>query len=94
MRAKAQGAGVMRHQRPVSPSVILSDRRRGLRSRLGGMGLTLLLVLGACGDSSPTDVAVPDPAVEPFVGNWDATEFIVTSVADESIRPMRRACSP
>lgn len=75
----------MKHMRPVSPSVIHSDRRRGPRSRLGGVGLALLLVLGACGDSSPTDVAVPDPAVEPFVGNWDATEFEVTSIADESI---------
>lgn len=75
----------MRHQRPVGPSVIQSDCRRGLRNRLGGMGLTLLLVLGACGDSSPSDVAVPDPAVEPFVGSWGATEFEVTSVADESI---------
>lgn len=65
--------------------MIQSDCRRGLRSRFGGIGLSLLLVLGACGDSSPTDVAVPDPAVEPFVGNWDATEFVVTSVADELI---------
>jgi hypothetical protein len=47
--------------------------------------LALLLVLSACGGSSPSDVATPDPAVAPFVGDWNATEFEVTSLANDSI---------
>ncbi len=66
----------MKYERPVRP--------RGARPRArNGFGLALLLAVAACGGSSPSDVATPDPAVEPFVGDWDATEFVVTSVADE-----------
>lgn len=75
----------MKHVRPLCPSVIEGDFRHRLGRRFRGVSLTLLLILGACGSSSPSDVAVPDPAVEPFVGDWDATEFVVTSVADDSV---------
>lgn len=69
----------MKYERPVRPSGVAGKRPRA-RS---GFGLALLLALGGCGGSSPSDVATPDPAVEPFVGDWAATEFVVTSVADE-----------
>lgn len=35
-----------------------------------------------CGSSSSGPVVEPDPAVEPFVGDWTAAEFTVTSSAD------------
>lgn len=70
----------MEDQRLRRPSGVRGDRR----SVLMGMTLVLLLALGSCGSSNPSDVATPDPAVEPFVGDWDATEFLVTSVADEA----------
>lgn len=47
------------------------------------IGLALFVAVAACGGSSPSDVAAPDPAVEPFVGDWDATEFVVTSVSGD-----------
>lgn len=76
----------MKHMRPVRPAGIRGDHPRGMKNGYGlpGLFLTLLLFLGACGDSSPSDVATPDAAVEPFVGDWDAAEFVVTSIADAS----------
>lgn len=49
-----------------------------------------LLVAGAllaagCGDSSPTALTEPVPAVEPFVGEWHAVEFTVASVQDSTV---------
>lgn len=70
----------MKHERSMRPSGV--ERMRA--DARGWLGLALLLALGACGGSSPSDVATPDPSVEPFVGDWDATEFVVTSVADEA----------
>lgn len=37
------------------------------------------MLLSGCGDSGPANPE-PDPAMEPFVGTWEATEFTVTSV--------------
>jgi hypothetical protein len=51
----------------------------------------LLLLLAAalpasgCGGPSPSAVVEPDPAVAPFVGDWNATEFTVTSVQDSTV---------
>ncbi len=50
---------------------------------LGAVVVTLLLV--ACGDSS--DPVAPDPAVAPFVGDWNATALVITSVANPDIHP-------
>ena len=46
-----------------------------------GLGLWVLLGLGACGGDNGVEA---DPAVAPFVGTWDATEFTITSDADPS----------
>lgn len=75
----------MKHVRPARPSGTKRVRRNGLTSSLRGMGVALLLVVGACDGSSPADVATPDPSVEPFVGDWSATEFVVTSLANDAI---------
>lgn len=75
----------MKHVRALHPYAIERRFRHGPTVGLRAMSLTLLLVLGACGGSSPSDVATPDPAVEPFVGDWDANEFVVTSIANDSI---------
>lgn len=41
------------------------------------------LLATGCGGSGSTAIEEPtDPAVEPFVGDWTATEFRVTSVAN------------
>ena len=52
-----------------------------MRTRLiKGLSLLSLSFLG-CGDPVPTG---PDPLIEPFVGNWAATAFVLTSsVADQ-----------
>jgi hypothetical protein len=71
----------MKHSKRVCPPGSWGVRGHAPRKFV----LALLLVLGACGGSSPSDVATPDPAVAPFVGDWDATEFEVTSLADTSI---------
>lgn len=48
--------------------------------------VVVLLALGAaaCGGSDPTGVE-PDPAVEPFVGTWEASTFEITSAADPTL---------
>jgi hypothetical protein len=43
-----------------------------------GLATTLALA-AACGSGTGVEI---DPAVAPFVGTWDATEFTVTSQAD------------
>ena len=50
-------------------------RRRHVKTRW----LLALAVLAACGDDP---VAVADPALAPFVGDWDATALTITSVAN------------
>ena len=39
----------------------------------------LLLLVAGCGGSEGITGGQPDPAVAPFVGDWEATEFTVTS---------------
>lgn len=55
------------------------------RPRRWGVSAALALALSGCGDSGSAG-PVLDPAMEPFVGTWEATEFIVTSVADPDER--------
>jgi len=51
-----------------------------------GVGLVVaVIVAGACGDDDPILPPPVDPAIEPFVGTWDAEVFTVTSDADTSI---------
>lgn len=59
-------------------------RRHGTSSAVGHVLLLWVIgLLAACGgDSGLTE---PDPAVQPFVGTWDAEVFTVTSDADPSI---------
>lgn len=67
-------------------------RRRCLGPQVGGrprrwtrLGRILAVVLGAsivvaaCGDSDPVSA---DPAVAPFVGAWEASEFTITNSAE------------
>lgn len=74
--------------RPSSWGSRRAERRspgRGWPARAWALALLPLLAFGACGDSDPTGVATPDPDVEPFVGNWTASQFTVTSIADPDI---------
>jgi hypothetical protein len=45
----------------------------------------LASLLVACGSSDPVATTQPDPAVEPFVGEWHALEFKVTSAQDADV---------
>ena len=46
-------------------------------------GLSLLfLSLSGCGDPAPTG---PDPLIEPFVGDWTATAFVLTSAVSDQV---------
>ena len=46
-------------------------------------GLSLLLLsLTGCGASAPTG---PDPLIEPFVGDWTATAFVLTSSVSDQV---------
>jgi hypothetical protein len=42
-------------------------------------------VLVACGGGGAGGTTGPDPAVEPFVGTWDAEVFTVTNLADTNV---------
>ena len=46
-----------------------------------GLSLLSLSFLG-CGDPVPTG---PDPLIEPFVGNWAATAFVLTSSVSDQV---------
>lgn len=52
------------------------------RTRGAAWLLLVPVLVTACGDSDPTEAVAPDPQVEPFVGDWEAEEFQVTSEAD------------
>ena len=53
-----------------------------MRTRLiQGLSLLSLSFLG-CGDPVPTG---PDPLIEPFVGNWAATAFVLTSSVSDQV---------
>ena len=53
-----------------------------MRTRLiKGLSLLSLSFLG-CGDPVPTG---PDPLIEPFVGNWAATAFVLTSSVSDRV---------
>ena len=45
------------------------------------MALLLMLFLLGCGD----DATGPDPQLTPFVGDWSATELVLTSVANPDV---------
>ena len=48
------------------------------------MGAVIVSDITACGGSGGgTDG--PDPAIQPFVGTWDATVFTVTNLADTTV---------
>lgn len=59
--------------------------------RMWGRGKSVLgaaaavVLLSSCGGSS--DPVVADPAVAPFVGDWNATALVVTSVANPDVHP-------
>lgn len=61
----------------------------GVRQKTGRTGLKwaalAVLVFAGCGDGG-TDPGV-DPALAPFVGDWLATELVMTSVANPSVAP-------
>ena len=53
-----------------------------MRTRIvKGLSLLSLSFLG-CGDPVPTG---PDPLIEPFVGNWAATAFVLTSSVSDQV---------
>ena len=54
---------------------------RTKRSR--GSLILSLLVMAACGSGG----LAPDPALAPFVGDWDATKLVLTSVANPDMAP-------
>jgi hypothetical protein len=56
-------------------------RSRNVRSAILAL---LALSVAACGNDPVTGI-VDDPAVEPFVGTWDARAFTVTADADTTI---------
>lgn len=54
------------------------------RRRNRWLGCLILALLGVgCGEEPAP--FVPDPAIEPFVGTWDAEVFTVTSDADPAL---------
>ncbi len=56
------------------------------RRVFGWTGVVLLLGCLACGDGTDTgDPLVADPAVAPFVGDWEATALTLTSTANPEI---------
>jgi hypothetical protein len=48
----------------------------------GAVVAASLLFVG-CG----SDAAGPDPTLQPFVGDWDATKLVLTSVANPQVKP-------
>lgn len=52
------------------------------RNGLIGCWTLIVLVLAGCGESPGDEIVGPDPAITPFVGTWDAEQFVVTNTAD------------
>lgn len=53
----------------------------------GGFGLAVVaffVLLAGCNSDSAVE---PDPALAPFVGDWDATAIVITSAANPDISP-------
>lgn len=50
-----------------------------------GIAIAALSLLGACGGSDSIAVDLTDPLVRPFVGDWRATTFRVTSAANDTL---------
>lgn len=47
--------------------------------------IALLAIVGACGGTVDPPIDETDPEIQPFVGDWDAEVFQVTSDADTTI---------
>ena len=62
------------------PFRLLDLARRSFRL----LGLTTVLIFSACGDGGGVG---PDEALEPFVGDWAASRFVVRSRANPEIAP-------
>lgn len=59
---------------------------RGYRSpALSLLLFAALILVTACGGSEGATGVEPDPAVAPFVGDWRATEFTVTSTQNAEV---------
>lgn len=62
----------------------ITRRSRAVR-RLGwGAFVSLALLVAACGGD---DILEPDPALAPFLGDWDGTSLVLTSVANPDVHP-------
>ena len=71
---------------PILGTMIPHLSRLGARSRLATVAFLTVLALGvqACGGEGGVD---PDAALAAFVGDWDASRFVVKSKANPEIAP-------
>lgn len=60
--------------------------RHGGASR-SWMAAAFALAAGSCGSNTPIDLQ-DDPAVAPFVGDWSATELVLTNIANPDAEPL------
>lgn len=73
----------------------MAKRDDGMRTRLARGGrrsrswlvLALTLHVSGCGND-PIELVEEDPAVAPFVGNWRATELVLTNESDPDADPL------